>query len=187
MEAAVEKKGEKSGKVTVSITLTRELKERAEQAARARNMYLSQFIRLVLEEYLNGQRKGQPSAAGQGGAVVPKVVQLEKPDPLMAIELEDLRGALKRVERRVEELALAVKPLMGSRPPQQGRRTLSSGELRLYYKARELEAKLRRLTEWYRDIVMQCEYVYVYHDQEIEKKLIELRNTVRAILEIFKQ
>ncbi|MEM1909523.1 MAG: CopG family transcriptional regulator [Thermofilaceae archaeon] len=185
MEAAVEKKSEKSEKVTVTITLTRELKERAEQAARARNMYLSQFIRLVLEEYLNGQRSGQPSAAGQGGAVVPKIVQLEKPDPLMAIELEDLRDKLKRLAKRVEELELAVKPLMGSRPPQQGRRTLSSGELRLYYRAKDLHSRLWKMLEWYHNIVTRCEYVQIYHDYEVERMLANLLRTLRTILDIF--
>lgn len=157
-------------RVIVPIVLTSRLKQISEQAARAQGVSLSALIRMLLESYLQ-----------QAGSTPPTVEKNNDPpaaaNPLLVMDLDVIRDALSAAEKHVEELELAVKPLLTGHTLQSRSHILSSYKSQILSRTRSLKSELYRIKRQYQKIR--------YHNPELTDKLLKLYNTVCSIEKTF--
>ncbi|MEM0459310.1 MAG: ribbon-helix-helix protein, CopG family [Thermofilaceae archaeon] len=155
--------------VTLSAHVPLSLKLKVEEIANTKGVSSSDIVRQALESYLQ-----------QAGSTPPTMEQKNDPpitDPLMVMDLDVIREALSAAEKHVEELELAVKPLLTGHTLQSRSHILSSYKSQILSRTRSLKSELYRIKRQYQKIR--------HHNPELTDKLLKLYNTVCSIEKAF--
>ncbi|MEM4853495.1 MAG: CopG family transcriptional regulator [Thermofilum sp.] len=152
----------------VSLLLPEQLIDAIDKIARSRGIERSQLIREILENYVR-QSGAAPDAPE---------VKLDPPqpqlDPLTTVELEDFKEALSNFEKKVKEVQLMVEPfLQGRTIGPVGRRTLTSSEMQLMNRVKNLRSEWLRFKRWYKSIG--------HRDPDLATRLADLYNIIRMM------
>ncbi|MEM4976124.1 MAG: ribbon-helix-helix protein, CopG family [Desulfurococcaceae archaeon] len=154
----------------ISTKLSIEDARRLRELARREGMSVSQLLRKIILQYLS-QKTELPTPLSDDPS--PQL------DPLTAVELEDFKEALSSFEKKVKELELAVKPLTEGRTigPVGQRRTLTSSEMQLINRIKNLRSEWLRYKRWYKSIG--------HRDSELTTRLANIYNIIRTLEKSF--